>query len=90
MKLNIKAFALTCGMLWAVGLFFLTWWLIAFGGPTGQHTFISKVYLGYTVSPIGSVVGFVYAFCDALIGGAIFAWLYNKMAGSTDDRRNKP
>lgn len=90
MKLNIKAFALTCGMLWAAGLFFLTWWLIAFGGSAGQHTFISKVYLGYTVSPIGSVVGLVYAFFDALIGGAIFAWLYNKMAGSIDDRRNQP
>ena len=80
MKMNIKAFALTCGMLWAAGLFGLTWWLIAFGGSTGEHTFIGKVYLGYTVSPIGSVIGLVYAFFDALIGGAIFAWLYNKMA----------
>ena len=28
-----------------------------------------------------SVIGLVYAFFDALIGGAIFAWLYNKLAG---------
>jgi len=87
MKLNIKAFALTCGILWALGLFSLTWWLIAFGGSTGEHTFISKVYLGYTVSPIGSVIGLVYAFFDALIFGAIFAWLYNKMTGCGEDKK---
>ncbi len=87
MKLNIKAFALTCGILWAMGLFFLTWWLIAFGGSAGEPTFISKVYLGYTVSPIGSVIGLVYAFFDALIGGAIFAWLYNKIAGCGEDKK---
>ena len=32
MQLNIKAFALTCGFLWGVGLFFLTWWLILLEG----------------------------------------------------------
>ena len=81
MKLNIKAFALTCGIVWALSLFLLTWWLIAFGGSTGELTLIGKVYLGYTISPIGSVIGLVYGFFDALIGGAIFAWLYNKIVG---------
>ena len=81
MKLNIKAFALTCGIVWALSLFLLTWWLIAFGGSTGELTLIGKVYLGYTISPIGSVIGLVYGFFDALIGGAIFAWLYNTIVG---------
>jgi hypothetical protein len=84
MKLNIKAFALTGGIFWGVGLFFLTWWLIAFGGATGERTFIGRIYLGYTVSPIGSVIGLIYAFADGLIGGAIFAWLYNKMVAGTE------
>jgi ammonia channel protein AmtB len=35
------------------------------------------VYLGFTVSPAGSFIGFVWAFVDGLIGGAIFSWLYN-------------
>jgi hypothetical protein len=87
MKLNIKSFALTCGIFWGLGLFTLTWWLIAFGGSAGEHTFIGKVYLGYTVSPIGSVIGLAYAFVDALIGGAIFAWLYNAMAGCGEDKK---
>lgn len=80
MKLNIKSFALTCGIIWGWGLFFLTWWIIAFDGITGEPTLIGKVYRGYTISPMGSVIGLIYGFFDALIGGAIFAWLYNKMA----------
>ena len=86
MKFNIKAFALTCGIFWGVGLFLLTWWVIAFDGATGEPTLIGKVYQGYTISPIGSVIGLVYGFFDALIGGAIFAWLYNKRAGCIKDK----
>jgi hypothetical protein len=88
MKLNIKAFALTCAIIWGLGLFFLTWWIIAFEGATGHATVIGKLYLGYTVSPIGSIIGLIYAFVDALIGGAIFAWLYNKIAGCSEARQS--
>jgi hypothetical protein len=69
MKLNIKSFALTCSVLWGTGPFFLTWWFIAFDGATGEPTLIGKAYPRYTVSAIGSVIGSVYAFFDALIGG---------------------
>ena len=89
MKLNIKAFALTCGIVWGLGLFLLTWWLIAFGGSSGGSTLIGKLYPGYSVSPIGSVIGLVYAFFDALIGGAIFAWLYNKIAGCAEQKQSR-
>jgi hypothetical protein len=81
MKLNIKAFALTCGLVWGLGLFFLTWWIIAFDGVTGEPTLIGRLYRGYSISPLGSLVGLVWAFFDGLIGGAVFAWLYNKIAG---------
>ena len=77
MKLNVKAFALTCGIFWGVGLFLLTWWIIAFNGATVELTLIGLVYRGYTVSPAGSLIGFVWALVDGLIGGAVFAWLYN-------------
>ena len=36
MKLNIKAFALTCSLIWGFGVFALTWWIMAFEGQTGQ------------------------------------------------------
>ena len=86
MKLNIMAFALTCGIVWGLGLFFLTWWIIAFDGATGEPTLIGSLYRGYTISPIGSVIGLIWAFFDGLIGGAVFAWLYNKLADSSESK----
>ncbi len=80
MKLNVKAFALTCGLLWGLGVLFLTWWIIAFEGASEEITFIGRVYRGYSISAIGSLVGLVWGFLDGLIGGAIFAWLYNLIA----------
>ncbi len=77
MKLDVKAFAVTCALIWGFGLFFLTWWVIAFDGATGEVTLIGRLYRGYRISPAGSIIGFVWAFLDALVGGAIFAWLYN-------------
>jgi hypothetical protein len=77
MKLNVKAFALTFGLVWGLGLFCLTWWIIAFDGVTCETTFIGQVYRGFNISPLGSVIGLIWAFADGAIGGAIFAWLYN-------------
>ena len=45
MKLSVKAFALTCGLLWGLGLFVLTWWIIAFDGATGEPTFVGGLAL---------------------------------------------
>ncbi len=77
MKLNVKAFSLSCGLFFGAGLFLITWWIIAFGGPTNQSTFIDRIYLGYSITPIGSFIGFAWAFIDGFIFGAFFAWLYN-------------
>lgn len=82
MKLNIKAFALTAGLFAGVGLFLVTWWIIIFEGATHDPTIIGMVYRGYNISPLGSIIGLVWAFCDFFIGGAIFAWLYNLLGRS--------
>ena len=77
MKLNVKALALTAGLIWGIGLFLFTWWIIAFDGATGEVTFIGRIYRGYSISPLGSVIGLAWAFADGIIGGALFAWIYN-------------
>jgi len=79
MKLDVKAFALACALIWGIGLFALTWWVIAFEGATGQKTFLGLVYRGYSISPVGSFIGLAWAVADGFIGGAIFAWLYNRI-----------
>lgn len=81
MKLNIKAFALTCGLMWGFGIFFLTWWLITLEGGNPAPCLLNRVYCGYSITPVGSLIGAVWGFVDAGIGGAIFAWLYNLLTG---------
>ncbi|PIW69006.1 MAG: hypothetical protein COW08_09505 [Ignavibacteriales bacterium CG12_big_fil_rev_8_21_14_0_65_30_8] len=80
MKLNVKALALTSGLIWGLGLFFVTLWIIFFDGASGDITFIGQIYRGYNISFTGALIGLVWAFFDGAIGGAIFAWLYNLLS----------
>jgi type III secretory pathway component EscT len=79
--LNIPRVALAGGLLWGMGVFLYTWLLILFYGATGEKKLIGKVYLGYTITPLGSAIGFLWAFMDGLLGGAFIAWLYNTIGG---------
>jgi len=81
MKLSVKGLALASGILWGVamlgmGLANLIW------SSYGQQflQFMASVYPGYhaTRSVAEVIVGTLYGFVDGLIGGAVFAWLYNQ------------
>jgi hypothetical protein len=82
MKLSIKSVAITLAIIWGVAVF-----LVGLGhllSPDYGTAFlgvVASVYPGYEVGGFGSViVGTLYAALDGAIGGAIFAWLYNKLA----------
>ena len=77
MKLNVKAFALTTGIFWGFAILFITWWIILLDGQTGEELLIVRVYIGYNVSAIGSLIGFIWGLVDGILGGAVFAWIYN-------------
>lgn len=83
MKLNVKALALTAGIIWGgailiVGLCNLVW--TNYG--VSFLEVIGSTYPGYHPGTgFGSViVGSLYAVLDGGVGGALFAWLYNKFA----------
>ncbi|MFA5878768.1 MAG: bacteriophage holin [Candidatus Margulisiibacteriota bacterium] len=79
-KLDVKAFALSAGILWGLGMLIIgladisTTWADAFGAV------MSTVYIGYAPTLIGSIIGGIWGFLDAAIGAMIFAWLYNLLA----------
>lgn len=79
MKLDVRAFAIAAALVWGLAVFLLTWWLIFLDGSTGEIPEIGRVYLGYNISPLGSIVGLGWAVFDGFIGGAVLAWIYNQV-----------
>ena len=81
MRLNTKAFALTCGIVWGAMIFLATAWLLVFGFDGQLIRMLDHFYFGYSFSFVGAVIGGIWGFVDGAIGGFVFAWLYNKLAG---------
>jgi hypothetical protein len=82
MKLSIKRFALSCGILWGVAILIVSSANMIW--PDYGAAFlnvVSSIYPGYeAMQGIGSiVVGSLYALVDGAIGGYVFAWLYNTL-----------
>ena len=75
--LSIRSVALTTGILGASAMFLLAWWLIIIGNAEGPITLLERMYIGYSFTPLGSIIGAVWGFVDWGIAGAIFACLYN-------------
>ena len=75
--MSIRSLSLTAAIFGATTMFLLAWWLILTGNSEGPPTLIEKIYIGYSFTPLGSVIGAVWGFVDWGIAGAIFAWLYN-------------
>ena len=75
--MSVRSFALTTGIFGASAMFLLAWWLIIIGNAEGPVTLFERMYIGYSFTPLGSVIGAVWGFVDWGIAGAIFAWLYN-------------
>lgn len=84
MKLSLKAFALTAGILWGGSILLVSIGNLMWPPYGGAYlAFAASVYPGFEPGTgAGSVViGTVYGVVDGAIAGLIFAWLYNKLAG---------
>ena len=75
--ISIRSFGLTTGIFGACAMFLLAWWLILTGNAEGPVTLFERIYLGYSFTPMGSVIGAFWGFVDFGIAGVLFAWLYN-------------
>lgn len=89
MTLNIKALALALAILWGGCLLLVG--LANLASPTYGVAWLqlaAAIYPGYHgPAGLGSVlVVTLYGLVDGAIGGAIIAWLYNRMAGQALSR----
>lgn len=80
--LNAKALGLVLGLLGGFAVFVATNWLVIKGGdPVGPHLkLLSQYFIGYRVSFLGSLIGFVYGFAVGTLSGAFIGWIYNAVA----------
>ena len=80
MKLNIKALALASAILWGLAMLLMSLANLIWGSYGQFLQIISSVYPGYhaTRSIAEVIVGTLYGAGDGLVGGAVFAWLYNQ------------
>ena len=80
--LNAKVVGLVLGILFALGVFVATNWLVIKGGErVGPHLqLLSQYFIGYKVTFIGSLIGAAYGFALGTLCGALIGWIYNKIA----------
>jgi hypothetical protein len=85
LRLNARAWGIAMGLLFGMGLFFATNFLVLKGGrEVGPHLSLLSVYFpGYSVSFVGSLIGFVYAFVLGYALGRLIGTVYNRLAGAT-------
>ncbi len=78
-KLNVKALAVALGVLWSVCMLFAGWGsMFGWGGKLVEV--MASVYIGYTPTFWGALIGAMWGFIDGAIGGAIIAFVYNIIA----------
>jgi len=79
--LNAKVVGLTLGVIFGLGIFVATNWLVIKGGDrVGPHLILlSQYFIGYKVTFAGSFIGAAYGFALGTICGAIMGWIYNRI-----------
>jgi hypothetical protein len=86
LRINARAWGISTGLLLGFGVFLATNLLVLRGGANvGQHLQLLAIYFpGYTVTFVGSLIGFVYAFVVGYGVGRIIGWIYALAAGFPD------
>ncbi len=84
MTLNVKAAALTVGLVWGILGMLATGVgnLVVPGYGQALLYVMASVYPGYAATPsVGQVIiGTLYGLVDGAVVGAVIAWLYNTIA----------
>jgi len=81
LRASEQGWGIAIGLLLALGLFVATIILVLKGGPNpGPHLGLLRIYFpGYSVTWIGSIIGFVYAFVVGYAIGRTIATIYNRL-----------
>lgn len=82
MKLRPLYLGISIGIVWGVSIFITTWLSYYTGyGKLFLEILAGSIYPGYSISPLGSLLGLFYGFLDGLISGSIIGVIYNRLSG---------
>ncbi len=87
-KLNVKAFTLATGMTWAISMLILAW-ISAFGWGLRDVSVLAGLYIGYTPTFIGGIIGALWGFVDGAVGGFLVSSFYNWIANRKKKTKRK-
>lgn len=81
-RLNAVIVGMVTGLMAGLAVFVATNWLILKGGRVvGPHlALLGQFFIGYRVTFVGSLIGFVWAFVVGFLVGAAVVWIYNRLA----------
>jgi hypothetical protein len=81
LRLNGRAWGIAAGLLLGFGLFIATNILVLKGGmQVGKHLGLLRVFFpGYSVTFVGSIIGFIYAFVVGYALGRVVGAVYNRL-----------
>jgi hypothetical protein len=82
LRLNATINGVVFGLILGLILFIATIWLVIKGGPVvGPNlALLNQFFIGYSVTPLGSLVGFIYGFISGFVIGFLIAVIYNWVA----------
>ena len=91
LRLNAMVHGIVTGMVTGLVIFLATNWLVIKGGPhVGQHlVLLRQFFIGYRVTFLGSLIGFMYAFLVGFAGGYLVARIYNWLVASREEKRQR-
>ncbi len=96
LHLNARAQGIVFGLMAGACIFIATNWLILMGGHVepggelvvGPHLdLLNQFFIGYSVTFVGSLIGFAYAFFCGFVGGYFVAWMYNWIVNIKEGKR---
>jgi hypothetical protein len=84
MRLNVRAFAFSAGILWALAVFITGVANLMWAGYGDAFLgIVASIYPGYhSERSFGDIlVGTLYALADGTVCGLVFCWVYNLFVG---------
>lgn len=77
MTLRKRAFGLAIGIVMGLTIMLLTWILLLRNSPGEIMSKLNSVFIGYSYSWGGGIIGFIWGVVIGFILGILIAWFYD-------------